>query len=125
MANSTALSVVGVNIGGAVPFVTSANVSVTRTTLPTTALGDSWETNKYGVARVSGSLEVIYDKSDHATLVDQMENASASVAATVTWNTGPETWTGNVLVTEVNTIAAVDDLVKATISFVGDGTWTI
>lgn len=123
MANSSVVT--GVNIGGAVLFVQSANVTLSRTALPTTALGDSWESNVHGVARVSGSIEVLYDKSDHATLVDQCETASAALSATITWNTGPETWTGSCHITEVNATASVDDLVKATISFVGTGTWTV
>jgi len=122
MANSSAVT--GVTIGTAVPFVQSASVTVARTTLPTTALGDTWESNVYGVARVSGTLEVMYDKSDHATLVDQLENATAAVTGTITWNTG-ETWTGSLLVNDAAATASTDDLVKATISFVGTGTWTV
>ena len=122
MANSSAIS--ACSIGGAVLFVQSANVTLSRTTLPTTALGDSWETNVYGVGRVSGSIEVLYDVTDHATMVDQCETAGAAVSATITWRTG-ESWSGNVFVNEVNASVAVDDLVKATISFVGTGTWTV
>ena len=122
MANSSIVT--ACNIGGAVLFVQSANVTLSRTALPTTALGDSWESNVHGVARVSGSVEVLYDKSDHATMVDQCENASAALSATITWNTA-ETWTGSCHITEVNATASVDDLVKATISFVGTGTWTV
>lgn len=122
MANSSLLT--GCSIGGAVLFVQSANVTLSRTTLPTTALGDSWETNVHGVARISGSVEVLYDKSDHAAMVDQCETAGSALAATFTWNTA-ETWAGNVHISEVSATAAVDDLVKATISFVGTGTWTV
>lgn len=122
MANSSLVT--ACNIGGAVLFVQSANVTLSRTALPTTALGDSWESNVHGVARVSGSVEVLYDKSDHAAMVDQCENASAALSATITWNTA-ETWAGSCHITEVNATASVDDLVKATISFVGTGTWTV
>jgi hypothetical protein len=122
MANSSTLS--GATIAGVSLFVTSSNVTVSRTTLPTTSLGDSWEKNLYGVARVSGSIEVLYDKSDHGAIVDAMENATGTVACTFTWNTA-ETWTGNAFITEVNATASTDDLVKATISFVGDSSWTI
>lgn len=122
MANSSIVT--ACSIGGTVLFVQSANVTLSRTALPTTALGDSWESNVHGVARVSGSVEVLYDKSDHATMVDQCETASAALSATITWNTA-ETWTGSCHITEVNATASVDDLVKATISFVGTGTWTV
>lgn len=121
MANSSAIS--ACSIGSTVLFVQSASVTLSRTTLPTTALGDSWETNVYGVGRVSGSIEVLYDVTDHATMVDQCETASAALSATITWRTG-ESWSGSVFVNEVNASVAVDDLVKATISFVGTGTWT-
>ena len=121
MANSSLLT--GCSIGGAVLFVQSANVTLSRTTLPTTALGDSWETNVHGVARISGSVEVLYDKSDHAAMVNQCKTAGSALAATFTWNTA-SAWSGNCHITEVSATASVDDLVKATISFVGTGTWT-
>jgi hypothetical protein len=122
MANSSALS--AASVAGVSLFVESSNVTASRTVLPITSLGDSWEKNVYGVARVSGSIEVLYDKSDHAAIVDAMENATGAVACVFTWNTS-ETWTGNAFITEVSARASTDDLVKATISFVGDGTWTI
>lgn len=121
MPNSSGLS--SANIGGASLYVTAANVTLSRTVLPTTALGDKWETNVYGVGRISGSVEVMYDKTSHANMVDQVEQASSSVTGTFTWDTG-DTWTGQLLVTEAAATVSVDDLVKATISFVGTGTWT-
>lgn len=125
MANSSVLA--GATINGVSVFVLSSNVTAERTTIPVTALGDAWEKNVQGVARVSGSIEVAYDKSDHASIIAHMVSPSspnAPVAATFTWNTS-ETWTGNLYVNSVNATATVDDIVKATISFVGDGTWTI
>ena len=79
MANSSIVT--ACSIGGTVLFVQSANVTLSRTTLPTTALGDSWETNVHGVARISGSVEVLYDKSDHSAMVDQCETAGSALAA--------------------------------------------
>lgn len=121
MPNSSGLS--SANIGGASLYITAANVTISRTALPTTALGDKWETNVYGVGRISGSVEVMYDKTAHANMVDQVEQASSSVTGTFTWDTG-DTWTGQLLVTEAAATVSVDDLVKATISFVGTGSWT-
>jgi hypothetical protein len=121
MANSSALA--GATINSISVFVLSSNVTVERTTIPVTALGDTWETNVQGVARVSGSIEVAYDKSDHANIIAHMTGATGSVAATFTWNTS-ETWTGNLIVNSASATAAVDDIVKATINFVGTGTWS-
>jgi hypothetical protein len=78
----------------------------------------------YGVARVSGSIEVLYNKTSHGAIVNALEGASGTVSCTLTWNTG-ETWTGSAFITEVTVTASVDDLVKATISFVGNDAWTI
>jgi hypothetical protein len=122
MANSSVVT--GVNIGGSVAFVQSASANLSRTTITTTALGDSWETNVYGVARVSGSIEVLFDKSDHSAMTNQCSTAGTSVSATFTWNTA-ETWTGSLLITEASPNVNVDDLVKASFSFVGTGTWTV
>ena len=124
MANSSVLA--GATINGVSTFMLSSNVTVERTTIPVTALGDSWEKNVQGVARVSGSVEVAYDKSDHANIIANLitpSSPNAAVAATFTWNSG-ETWTGNLYVNSVNATASVDDIVKATMNFVGDGTWT-
>lgn len=122
MANSSTIS--AVSIGGAVLFCQSANVTVSRTVLPVTSLGDEWEFNRYGVARVTGSVEVLYDVSDHGTIVNALENATGTLAVTITWATG-ESWSGNAFVTEVNASVAVDDLVKASITFNGSGQWTV
>lgn len=122
MANGSSLT--SATVAGVSLFVQSSNVTVSRTNLPITSLGDSWEKNVYGVAKVSGSVEVLYDKSDHSAIVSAMSGATGVVACTFTWNTG-ETWTGNAFITEVSASVAVDDLVKATISFVGNDTWTI
>lgn len=122
MANSSALS--AASVAGVSLFVQSSNVTVSRTTLPTTSLGDGWERNVYGVARVSGSIEVLYDKSDHSAIVAALSGSTGTVACTFTWNTA-ESWTGNAFITEVSATASTDDLVKATISFVGDNNWTI
>lgn len=125
MANSSVLA--GATINSVSVFVLSSNVTVERNTIPITALGDAWEKNVQGVARVSGSIEVAYDKSDHGSIITHMVTPSspnAPVAGTFTWNTG-ETWTGNLYVTSINATAAVDDIVKATINFNGDGAWTL
>jgi len=122
MANSSALS--SASVAGVSLFVQVSNVTVSRTTLPITSLGDGWEKNIYGVARVSGSIDVLYDKSDHSAIVAALSGATGTVACTFTWNTG-ETWTGDAFITEVSATASTDDLVKATISFVGNNNWTI
>lgn len=122
MANSSIVA--GATINSVSVFVLSSNVTVERTTIPVTALGDSWEKNVQGVARVSGSIEVAYDKSDHANMIAHMTGATGKVAAVFTWNTG-ESWSGDLYVNSVNASAAVDDIVKATLNFVGEGTWTI
>ena len=125
MANSSVVA--GATINSISTFVLSSNVTAERSTIPVTALGDSWEKAVQGIARVSGSIEVAYDKSDHANIIAHMvtpASPNAGVSATFTWNTG-ETWTGTLYVTSINASAAVDDIVKATINFTSDGTWTI
>ena len=57
-------------------------------------------------------------------LLDDDGVTIAAVTGTITWNTG-ETWTGSLLINDAAATATTDDLVKATISFVGTGTWTV
>jgi len=125
MANASAVTGVSFN-SAAVLFVQSANVTASRTLLPTTSLGDNWEFNIQGVGRVSGSIEVLYDKSDHQALSNHVLAASAQnpLNMTITWNTG-EVWSGNSWVSEVSVTASTDELVKATISFSGNGAWAV
>ena len=125
MANSSVVA--GATINSISVFVLSSNVTAERSTIAVTALGDSWEKNVQGIARVSGIIEVAYDKGDHASIITHMvtpQTPNAGVAATFTWNTG-EAWTGTLYVTSINASAAVDDIVKATINFTSDGSWTI
>lgn len=122
MANGSQLA--AASIGGVSTLMLSSNVTMERTMLDITALGDAWQTNLYGVGRISGSVDVAYNKIIHANALGNIAGAGAAVAAIFTWKTG-ETWTGNVRVNSVNVTAAADDLVRATISFVGEGAWSI
>jgi hypothetical protein len=115
MANSSVLADATVN--GVSVFILSSNVRLERQAIAVTALGDSWENNVHGVAKLSGSVEVAYDKSDHASMLSPMTSgANTPVTITLTWNTG-ETWTGPALITGFDVTATVDDIVKATVSF--------
>ena len=122
MANTSQLS--SVNFGGLVAFVTSANVTVQRNSVEIAGLGTSWVETQYGTARVSGTIEVLFDKTDHAAFMTQIAGANAAATMTMTWTTA-ESWSGSALITEVSPSASVDDVVKASISFVGTGVWTL
>ena len=79
----------------------------------------------YGVITTTASLEVFFDKSDHAALINQMGNATAAVSCELIFNTTPESWTGNALVNSINVTAAAGDVVKATIELQFTGAVTL
>jgi hypothetical protein len=123
MANSTAISSVTFN-SVTVVTVQSAQMTSSRATMEVTEIGDSNAKFLYGVISTTASLEVFFDKSDHATMTAQMSGATAAVAVTITWNTG-ESWTGSAFVNSINVTAAAGDVVKATIELQFTGAVTI
>lgn len=123
MANSTQLTTVTFNSVLTV-LATSVNCTLSRNTIEIAGLGSSFVDNVFGTARVSGSIEVLFDKSDHAAFTANTSGAAAAAAMTILWNTG-ETWSGNAIINEVSVTAGLDDVVKATVSFTGTGTWTV
>lgn len=123
MANSTALSTATFNTV-LVSTVQSAQMTSSRATMEVTEIGDLNAKFVYGVISSTASLEVFFDKSDHAALTAQMSGATAAVAVILTWNTG-ESWTGNAFVNSINVTAAAGDVVKATIELQFTGAVTI
>ena len=125
MANSSALSTVTFN-SNIIGTVQSAQATSSRATIEVTEIGDGNAKFIYGVITSTASLEVFFDKSDFAALVNQMGGATAAMTLTLTWNTTPaETWTGSALVNSVNVTAAAGDVVKATIELQFTGAVTI
>ena len=124
MANSSALSSVKFN-GATVATVQSAQITSSRATMEVTEIGDANAKFLYGVISTTASLEVFFDKSDHAALINQMGNATAAVSCELIFNTTPESWTGNALVNSINVTAAAGDVVKATIELQFTGAVTL
>lgn len=124
MANSTAISSVKFN-SNVVATVQSAQMTSSRATMEVTEIGDANAKFIYGVISTTASLEVFFDKSDHAALIAQMSGATAAVTVELIWNTTPESWTGSALVNSINVTAAAGDVVKATIELQFTGAVTI
>lgn len=120
MANSTVLATV---VYDAVTMAArSVQASIARPALDATPIGQSYTTMLHGVMSATFTLDVYFDKSDNAKLVDNLKNAESAKTLTITWNTA-ETWTGSALCTQCDVTADLNDLVRATITLVGTGTW--
>ena len=124
MANSTAISSVKFN-GTTVVTVQSAQITSSRATMEVTEIGDGNAKFIYGVLTTTASLEVFFDKGDHAALINQMGGATSAVACELIFNTTPESWSGTALVNSINVTAAAGDVVKATIELQFTGAVTI
>ena len=123
MANSSQLTTVTFNSAVTV-LATSVNCTVSRNTIEVAGLGTDFVSNLLGTARVSGTIEILYDQTDHATLMTNLSGAMASATMTILWNTA-QTWSGNAYINDFSVTASLDEIVKATVSFVGDGAWTV
>jgi hypothetical protein len=123
MANSSQVVTVTFNATVTV-FVTSASCTLSRTPIEIAAFGTDFVANVPGQARVSGTIEVLFDKSDHATLSANIGAAGAAASMVLLWNTA-ENWSGSAIITEFTVNASTEDIVRATINFVGTGTWTV
>jgi len=123
MANSSQLTTVTFNSAVTV-LATSVNCTVSRNTIEVAGLGTDFVSNLLGTARVSGTIEILYDQTDHATLMANLSGAMASATMTILWNTA-QTWSGNAYINDFSVTASLDEIVKATVSFVGDGAWTV
>lgn len=124
MANSSQLSTVTFNSALTV-LATSINCTVSRNTIEIAGLGTDFVSNVFGTARVSGTIDILFDKSDHAALMANLSGAAAAATLTIVWNSGPETWTGNAIINDFSVTASLDEIVKATVSFTGTGAWTV
>jgi len=123
MANSSQLTTVTFNSAVTV-LATSVNCTVSRNTIEVAGLGTDFVSNLLGTARVSGTIEILYDQTDHGTLMANLSGAMASATMTILWNTA-QTWSGNAYINDFSVTASLDEIVKATVSFVGDGAWTV
>jgi hypothetical protein len=82
------------------------------------------EERYYGKHSVSGSLSVVYNKTDQTLIEDQIAGALASIAMQITWESGA-VWSGPVKFTRHTPSYQTNQLVSATIDFVSDGAWII
>lgn len=123
MANATTLSTV--SFGGSLVGVGAVRAAIARAIIGATGIGIDAETNAYGVFRVTGSIDLFFDKADHNAILAQIRDATAPAAMTITWVTG-KTWSGNARFSDCDVRAeGEDDLVRATASFRGNGAWSV
>lgn len=120
MANTTTL--VTVNFGGALVGVGSVEAELARPRIDKTPLGQDYSEEELGASGVVGSMDLYFDKSDHAALVNSIKNNSAPATMTITWNTA-ETWTGPCRIFSARVTASVNDLVRSTVAFSSSGSW--
>jgi hypothetical protein len=78
----------------------------------------------YGKHRVSGSVQLVYNKADQTLIEDQIAGALASIAVQITWESG-SVWQGPAKFSRFTPTYSNGQLVQASADFVSDGPWTI
>ena len=109
-----ALSVDGTNIAQLVSWT----ITQTADTVEASYMGEDWKCVKPGMFSWEGSAEAVFD----TTATYPTIGAEVAVIAYEAGTT--QTYSGNAIVTSIETAAGVEDMITTSLSFVGDGTLT-
>ena len=109
--------------------IRSWSLDVTVELLDASVMGDDWKKHRGGMANWSGSMEALFDYGNpgQKAFVDQicvLAPAGNSIPVTLGVETG-KTITGNVIIKGLKINDTLNDLVKMTIEFEGDGPPTL
>lgn len=114
------------NINGTGSWQITANIDMADIT----AQGDSWKTQLPGIASWNGSFEMqfIPGNTEQKALLDNLIAASPGTKLTdvkFVQDAQANQFTGNIYLTSISVNAPLTDVVKMTVSFVGDGALTL
>jgi hypothetical protein len=110
--------------------VTGMSVSVTLDTAETTKLGTNWKTHLVGVGEWGGSIEAFFNPGDtyQKELLDLIV-AAAPVGQIddlrLQLEDAGDYWNGTIIITGLNSVVSIGDVVKADFSFIGSGAPTL
>lgn len=117
------------SIGGtAVAEVRSFSIDLTNNTVERTVMGDQWKTHYTTQQEWSGSADIYYNQSANA--VSGISSITSGNSAAFIGYPAGDTATypkvsGNIIVTGLSISSSMDGMVEASISFTGNGTFTI
>ena len=101
------------------------SIDTTANTVNDTVMGDTWETSKVTTKAWSGSINVQWDPSDTTGQEGLKEGDEVTLNMYPLGNTsGLVYWSGTIQVTGVNRTGSNPEIVKASVSFTGNGELT-
>lgn len=104
--------------------VISCETDFSRAVLIAKPIGVGYQQAAYGSFALTGTVTILYRKSNHQAITDQIVLASASKSCKVISQTGDE-YAGNCKIENLRHQAAQGDFQLATFVFHSDGAWTI
>lgn len=106
-----ALSLAGANVAQ----LTSWTITQSAETIEGNYMGEAWRCVKPGTQSWEGTCEALFDTShDYVDI--------GAEVALIAYETGTTTtYSGNVVITSIETTATNEDMITTSISFVGDG----
>ena len=114
----------GANSLTAIADVRSWDITLTRDTVESTAMGDDYRKHLKGLQSYSGSLGIVYTDSEASIVstalnpdTDAVVSVELFVDALVTGNK----FAGDIIVTGFSISASYDGLIEATVDFTGNG----
>jgi hypothetical protein len=96
----------------------SWTITQTADTVEASYMGEDWKCVKPGMFSWEGSAEAVFDTTETYPTI-------GSVVDIIAYETGTtQTYSGNAIITSIETSAGVEDMITVSLSFVGDGTLT-
>jgi hypothetical protein len=98
--------------------LTAWTITQNAETIEASYMGADWKCMKPGMASWEGSAEAIFDTTEVYPTI------GAVVVLTAYEIAGTQTYSGNAIVTSIETAVGVEDMITASLSFTGDGALT-
>jgi hypothetical protein len=98
--------------------LTAWTITQNAETIEASYMGADWKCIKPGMASWEGSAEAIFDTTEVYPTI------GAVVVLTAYEIAGTQTYSGNAIVTSIETAVGVEDMITASLSFTGDGALT-
>ena len=111
---SGALSIGVANVAQLVSWT----ITQSADTVEASFMGADWKCVKPGLASWEGSAEAVFDTTATYPTI------GAEVTIVAYEDTAVQTYSGDAIITSIETSAGVEDMITVSLSFVGDGTLT-
>ena len=95
--------------------LTAWNITQNAETIEASYMGADWKCVKPGMASWEGSAEAVFDTTEGYPIIGTVVSLIAYEVA------GTATYSGDAIVTSIETAVGVEDMITVSLSFTGDG----